>query len=140
MRQYDEELGDIPSQASRARFRHMIPNRSARPQPKGSALCHLLFIARPPARQQHHDRVKEILRYVEDWVVSQEFELNQTSMAIAEVDAIISLARTAADFDFCRPEMVEHPVLLIKQGVQASPPAHTLSSVTWRGVSPCTGC
>jgi len=78
MRQYDNEVGDVPS--------------------------------------QYHDLVKGILRELEEELLAHELELNSLCAAIFEVDATISLARVAVEYDFVRPKMVESPVVLIKNG------------------------
>lgn len=43
--------------------------------------------------------------------------LHAASTAVAELDCLLSLAAVARDGDYCRPQLVEEPVLEIKQGV-----------------------
>jgi DNA mismatch repair protein MSH5 len=65
---------------------------------------------------QYHDLVKSVLREIEEELLAHEVDLNSLSTAIFEVDATISLARVAVEYDFVRPKMVESPVVLIKNG------------------------
>lgn len=65
---------------------------------------------------RYHDRVKGILREIEVELLSHEIDLNTISFCIAEVDATISLARVAVEFDLVRPKLVENEVVLIKSG------------------------
>lgn len=85
MRRYDEEVGDVPS--------------------------------------QYHDLVKDILRNLEEALLLHEvnhnllsymaknnscmlkLQLTSTCGAISEVDATISLARVAVEYDFIRPKV-----------------------------------
>ena len=54
---------------------------------------------------QHSDLVADLVRVMEDHILDHESSLIHTSSAISDLDATISLARVATEFDFSRPEV-----------------------------------
>jgi len=62
------------------------------------------------------DRQKLLLRELEDRILDCEYSLYQLSSLLSTIDAIISLGVIASEGDFCRPDIVEESLIVVKNG------------------------
>jgi DNA mismatch repair protein MSH5 len=62
------------------------------------------------------DLQKTILISIEEYILDAEMELVKISHMLGNLDAIISLGTVAVELNFCKPEIVEEQVIIIKNG------------------------
>lgn len=62
------------------------------------------------------DRQRTLLLEVEDGLLDAEAPLQQLAAMLSRIDAFISLGVIATEMDFVRPEIVDEPVVIIKEG------------------------
>lgn len=62
------------------------------------------------------DRQGHLIRELENLILNDELALNSCAYALGELDVFISLASTATEFNFVKPEMVEDDVIIVKEG------------------------
>ncbi len=58
----------------------------------------------------------QLFSELRSYVIAHLGQLQQTADALATLDALTSFAETARLFDYCRPQLVEEPVLVIRDG------------------------
>lgn len=70
-----------------------------------------LYFDRSPPPSKRSIEKSSILRELEEALLEQEAPLHAAAVAMAELDATMSLASVAADFGFVRPEVFVHTKL-----------------------------
>lgn len=63
-----------------------------------------------------NDRQRALLREIEDCVLDAEYSLQHLSNILSIVDAIISLGAIASEGEFCRPEITDDSLIVVKNG------------------------
>eukprot|EP00611_Tribonema_gayanum_P014800 TRINITY_DN262_c0_g1_i4.p1 TRINITY_DN262_c0_g1~~TRINITY_DN262_c0_g1_i4.p1 ORF type:complete len:897 (+),score=290.04 TRINITY_DN262_c0_g1_i4:187-2877(+) len=58
----------------------------------------------------------QVVRQLEDYLLSEEVDLQATAASLAELDAVLSLASAAVDLGLVRPAVVEENVVVVKGG------------------------
>jgi DNA mismatch repair protein MutS len=68
------------------------------------------------AQEKIYQREYELFTALRDRVAAQTGSLLQTAEVLAQLDALAGLAELAAERGYCRPQLTDEPVLLIRDG------------------------